>query len=111
MLRGFLLINKSSGPTSHDAVDQLRQITGLKKIGHAGTLDPLAEGLLIVAVGREATKQIKQFVKLDKEYLADIQLGLTTDSYDRLGKIISQYQGQPIEKGEIDKIIGKFIGQ
>ena len=84
---GFLLINKSPGPTSHDIIDELRKITNIKKIGHAGTLDPFASGLLIVAIGRSATKQISRFVKLDKEYLTTLRLGVETDTYDRTGKI------------------------
>jgi len=66
----------------------LRKITGVKKIGHAGTLDPFASGLLICAIGREVTREISKFVKLDKEYLAGIFLGAVSDTYDRTGKII-----------------------
>ena len=84
---GFMLINKPIGPTSHDIIDQLRQITGIKKIGHAGTLDPMAGGLLLVAIGREATKKINQFVKLDKKYQATLFLGAVSDTYDKEGKI------------------------
>ncbi len=63
---GYLLVNKPIGLTSHDVVDFLRKITKIKKIGHAGTLDPLAEGLLILAIGRQATKNISFFSSLDK---------------------------------------------
>jgi len=59
----FLLVNKPTGPTSHDVIDKLRKITDIKKIGHAGTLDPFASGLLLVAIGRESTKEISKFVK------------------------------------------------
>lgn len=107
---GFILINKHSGPTSHDIVDQLRQITKIKKIGHAGTLDPLASGLLIVAIGREATKQIDQFVKLDKEYLVEIRLGIKTDTYDQEGKVLERYEGSKIAKKDVKKAVKKFIG-
>ena len=64
-MNGFLLINKPAGPTSHDIVNQLRRITGIRQIGHAGTLDPFADGLLIVAV-EASTKLLKYFVGLDK---------------------------------------------
>ncbi|MBU4331861.1 tRNA pseudouridine(55) synthase TruB [Patescibacteria group bacterium] len=84
---GFLLINKPPGPTSHDIIDELREITNIRKIGHAGTLDPFASGLLIVAVGREATRQISEFVKLDKKYVARLRLGYVSDTYDRTGVI------------------------
>ena len=86
---GFLLINKPSGPTSHDIIDQLRRVTGIKKIGHAGTLDPFACGLLIVAVGRESTKQISKYVKLDKEYIATLKLGSTSSTYDPEGETVN----------------------
>lgn len=107
---GFLLINKPVGPTSHDIIDRLRRLTGIKKIGHAGTLDPFASGLLICAVGREATKEIDKFVKLDKEYIATLHLGAVTDSYDRTGKIIKEYAGKPIAEEVINQAVLEFIG-
>ena len=64
---GFILINKPTGPTSHDVVDALRKITGIRKIGHAGTLDPFASGLLILGVGRDATKKLSIFLKFKSE--------------------------------------------
>lgn len=87
---GFIIINKQSGPTSHDIIFGLRRSTGIKKIGHAGTLDPFASGVLICALGREATKRIREFTDMDKEYVADIVLGAETDTYDRTGKIINK---------------------
>ncbi len=108
---GFLLINKPVGPTSHDVISRLRKITGIKKIGHAGTLDPLAEGLLLVAIGRQATKNIQQFVGLDKQYLAEIKLGEETDTYDREGQILKKYQGPKIEKKIIKNSLQKFLGE
>jgi tRNA pseudouridine55 synthase len=83
----FLLLNKPAGPTSHDMINKLRRITGLKKIGHAGTLDPFAEGLLLIAVGRESTREISKFVGLDKKYLTTLKLGATSDTQDRTGII------------------------
>jgi len=106
----FLLIHKSSGPTSHDIIDELRQITGIKKIGHAGTLDPFASGLLIVAVGRESTRQISDFVKLDKEYEATLKLGVVSDSYDRTGEIQLTTNNLQLAKEKIEKVLEKFIG-
>ena len=108
---GFLLIDKPLGWTSYDIIGYLRKITGIRRIGHAGTLDPLASGLLIVAVGREATRQIDNFMKMDKEYLAKIFLGKTTETYDREGKITSRYQGKKITKKELLKKLEKFKGQ
>lgn len=109
---GFLLIDKPSGITSHDVIDYLRKITGLKKIGHAGTLDPFATGLLIVAVGREATKKLTRLIKLDKEYLASLHLGLSTDTYDRTGKIMDKYAaGRRPRRKEIKDVLMSFIGE
>ncbi|MFH1412444.1 MAG: tRNA pseudouridine(55) synthase TruB [bacterium] len=110
MNSGFILINKHSGPTSHDVVDELRKITDIKKIGHAGTLDPLASGLMILGISREATRKIDQFVKLDKEYVADIKLGAQTDTYDREGQIIKNDFKAILEK-EIKKVLKKFLGK
>ena len=87
---GFILINKSSGPTSHDIINQLRRLTNIKKIGHAGTLDPFASGLLICAIGREATKNISRFADLSKDYEAVLVLGVSSDTYDRTGRLEEQ---------------------
>ncbi|MCX6741091.1 MAG: tRNA pseudouridine(55) synthase TruB, partial [Candidatus Parcubacteria bacterium] len=84
----FLLINKPTGITSHDVISRLRRITGIRKIGHAGTLDPFATGLLVVAINRESTKEIDSFVKLDKEYVATVKFGAESDTYDRTGEIV-----------------------
>ncbi len=107
----YLLVNKPVGPTSHDVVDFLRQVTTIRKIGHAGTLDPLAEGLLILAIGRQATKNISDFSCLDKEYEAEIRLGQETDTYDGEGKILKEYSGDLIKKKEIKLALKKFIGE
>lgn len=77
-----ILIDKDTEWTSFDVVAKLRRILGIKKIGHAGTLDPLATGLLIVCVGRPATKLISEFQNSSKTYLATIKLGASTISYD-----------------------------
>ncbi|MFA5133544.1 MAG: tRNA pseudouridine(55) synthase TruB [Patescibacteria group bacterium] len=112
MNSGFILINKPSGPTSHDIIDRLRRITGERRIGHAGTLDPFANGLLIVAVGREATRQISDFSKLDKTYIAKLRLGATSDTQDRTGKIQLQITNEElrITEEKIKKALEKFTG-
>jgi len=89
METGFLLIDKIPGPTSHDVVDTLRRKTGEKKIGHAGTLDPFASGLLLMAIGREATREISKFVGLNKEYEAEIVLGVRSTTLDPEGELES----------------------
>jgi len=90
---GFLLVDKPAGWTSFDVVAKLRSTTGIKKIGHAGTLDPFATGLLVVAVGREATKQIDRFVKQDKTYETQFKIGYTSTTGDPEGEI------QPVDDG------------
>ncbi len=85
--QGFLLIDKPEGITSHDVIDVLRRKLHERRIGHAGTLDPFATGLLIVAVRREATKQLAKFVGLDKEYEATFVLGATSTTGDPEGVI------------------------
>ena len=112
MNSGFLLINKPSGPTSHDIIDRLRHITGIRKIGHAGTLDPFASGLLIVAVERTATRRLSEFVGLDKSYEAVLQLGYTSDTHDREGKIqVTSNKEQTITKKQILEVLKTFVGE
>ncbi|MBD3248063.1 tRNA pseudouridine(55) synthase TruB [Candidatus Falkowbacteria bacterium] len=108
---GFILIDKPAGITSFGVIARLRKITGIKKIGHAGTLDPFATGLLIVAISREATRKIDQYVKLDKEYEALIDLSEITDTYDKDGKTIFEYKGEPIKKKKIKKVLKSFVGK
>ncbi len=108
---GFILIDKPAGITSFGVIARLRKITGIKKIGHAGTLDPFATGLLIVAIGRGATREIDKYVKLDKEYEALIDLSRTTDTYDKEGKTTFEYKGKKIEKKELKEILKGFIGK
>ncbi|MEW5822445.1 MAG: tRNA pseudouridine(55) synthase TruB [Cyanobacteriota bacterium] len=92
MLTGILNINKPINFTSHDTINKLRKILKTKKIGHAGTLDPLAIGVLPVFIGKY-TKLI-QFLPGEKEYIAEITLGITTDSYDSEGEILSKQKGE-----------------
>jgi len=87
MDEGFLLIDKPEGITSHDVVDRLRRITGVQRIGHAGTLDPFATGLLVVGVGRGATKRLSEVMGQDKIYEATAMLGAVSETQDKTGKI------------------------
>ncbi len=109
---GFLLIDKPAGITSHDVVDKLRRITGIKKIGHAGTLDPFATGLLLMAIGREATREISGFVGLDKVYEAEFVLGATTETLDSEGDFIQDvgaYDHTSL-RDEIEKAMQSLTG-
>jgi len=86
---GVLLVDKPKGITSHDVVDRVRRIFRMKKVGHAGTLDPMATGLLIMLVGK-ATKISQYLMSLDKEYTGTLQLGEATDSHDAEGEVVSE---------------------
>ncbi len=87
MRHGFLLVRKPAGPTSHDVVGTVRRALNERSIGHLGTLDPAAEGLLVLAVGAKALKVIELFTGLPKEYEADVTLGAVSTTYDRDGMI------------------------
>lgn len=87
MRHGFLLANKPKGPTSHDVVDTVRRLLHEKDIGHLGTLDPTASGLLILAVGGKALKVIELFQNLHKEYRACVHFGAVSSTYDSEGNI------------------------
>ncbi len=111
---GIYLIDKPSGPTSHDIVNYVRRQSGIKRVGHAGTLDPLASGLLIILVGREFTKQQARFLKQDKSYLVSARLGLSTDTYDITGQVTAQAtweQVAPLTTAQIKTQLAQFQGQ
>jgi tRNA pseudouridine55 synthase len=111
MNSGIYPIYKSKGPTSHDIIDKLRRVCGIKKIGHAGTLDPLASGVLVVGIGREATKKLGGIVKKEKEYIADIKLGEASTTFDAEGiKIKIKLKKKPT-LFEVEKTAREFIGK
>ena len=109
----FLLIDKPKGITSHDVIDDIRKITGVKKVGHAGTLDPNATGLLILGVGREATKKLGTIAKdTRKIYEAEICLGEERDTDDSEGVAISKVKGfLPPGENEVRLILVTFLGE
>lgn len=111
MSQKYLLIDKPKGLTSHDVVDTLRRITGVKKIGHAGTLDPNATGLLIIGIGRESTKNLWLLANQStKEYEAEIFLGETKDTFDAEGMTISTSKFMP-RLSEVELVLKKMIGK
>lgn len=85
-MESIFAVNKPKGITSHDVIDILRRETGERRIGHAGTLDPLAEGVLVVAVGRDATKQLATIVAKEKEYIAKVHFGASSTTDDNEGE-------------------------
>ena len=107
---GFLLINKEKGPTSHDMVNRLRNILSYRKIGHTGTLDPAACGLLLTCLGKGC--KIVQFLdQWDKEYQATIKLGEETDTYDAQGEIAKVTDNLNLSQDKIEKAILSFKGE
>jgi tRNA pseudouridine55 synthase len=108
---GFLLIDKPAGWTSHDVVGKLRRITGVSRIGHAGTLDPFATGLLIVGVGRSCTKRLGEFLGQPKSYEAVAVLGATTATQDKDGKIIVTADASLPTEAQIRAMLPRFTGE
>ncbi len=106
----LLLINKPPGATSHDIVAVMRKKTGIKRVGHAGTLDPFATGLLIVLVGRDATKRQSEFLGMDKTYEAVIRLGATSTTEDPTGIITESPTMAPVLHSIIDSTVLSFVG-
>lgn len=107
---GILLVNKPSGITSFGVVARLRRITGVKKIGHAGTLDPFATGLLIILVGKNYTRKSALFMGKDKTYRARVRLGISTDTYDIDGTLVSTSEKIP-SPDEIADALAKQQGE
>jgi tRNA pseudouridine55 synthase len=109
-VNGVLLIDKPSGPTSFDAVRAVRRAAGQRKVGHAGTLDPLASGLLVICVG-QGTKLVPFLMAGDKRYLATVRLGFETDTDDALGEPTADTS--PVELGpdEVVAVLGRFRGE
>ena len=111
MSDGVILIDKPVGPTSFQMVQRVRRALGVKKVGHAGTLDPFASGLLVICVGRPATKQISRFMAGEKEYEARMRLGVETDSQDLEGKVIRHRSVPKLSRERIDRILAGFVGE
>ncbi|HEX3857112.1 MAG TPA: tRNA pseudouridine(55) synthase TruB [Verrucomicrobiae bacterium] len=108
-LDGAILIDKPVGPTSHDVVDAIRRRFQIKKVGHCGTLDPNATGLLIIVLGR-GTKLSEKLMGDDKVYEGTIKFGETTNSYDADGEILETKPVPPLTLGGLNEEAAKFIG-
>jgi len=106
---GILNINKPAGLTSHDVVQRVRHILGIKKVGHSGTLDPLATGVLLVAVG-QATRLIEYITPGEKVYHATFALGVETDTFDSDGEITATADPTAITRNDLQHAISQFIG-
>jgi tRNA pseudouridine55 synthase len=106
---GVLLVDKAAGMTSHDVVALVRRQLQIKKVGHCGTLDPIATGLLILTLGR-GTKIQDLLMSEDKEYSGTLLLGQTTDTQDRAGQVISERSVPALEEKEVHLAFDKFRG-
>jgi len=104
---GLLLVNKPSGCTSHDVVAQVRKIFKTKEVGHSGTLDPIASGLMVILIG-EATKLSNYITEGDKSYQVDVRLGVETDTLDITGQILSEKPVQSTESEIINKAMSLY---
>lgn len=109
-MNGLIILNKPLKMSSHDAVNKVRKILKIKKVGHTGTLDPLATGVLIICIG-DATKLSRYLTTDTKEYRAKITLGFSTKTYDLEGEIVEQLKDFEISDEEIDETIESFIGK
>jgi tRNA pseudouridine55 synthase len=108
-LDGAILIDKPAGPTSHDVVDAIRRQFGIKKVGHCGTLDPNATGLLIIVLGR-GTKLSERLMADDKVYEGTIKFGETTNSYDADGELEVSLPVPPMKLSELNETAAQFLG-
>ena len=110
VFEGILLVDKPAGITSHDIVDRLRRKLKMKKIGHAGTLDPLATGLMIMLIGK-ATKVSQFLISLDKSYDGEFLLGVETDSQDADGEVVSEKPvTDDVDQEKVEEEMRTFLG-
>lgn len=107
---GIIVVNKPSGCTSHDIVSKIRKSLKLKKVGHTGTLDPLATGVLPILLGN-ATKLSKYLINHDKEYVATIKLGVKTETGDIEGSIIDEQKVPLFTEEQIIEVLNSFVGK
>jgi tRNA pseudouridine55 synthase len=108
-LNGVLLLDKGEGPTSHDIVALARRVLGVRRIGHAGTLDPLATGLLVLMVGK-ATRLASFLSGMDKTYRGSLRLGISTDTYDRAGTPSGPAREVNVDLETLVRVMDKFRG-
>ncbi len=109
-MNGILNINKPEGPTSFNIVSRIRRLTGEKRVGHAGTLDPAASGVLPVCLGK-GTRVIEYLMDGTKEYRAEIEFGKTTDTYDAAGSVTSIKDSSSVDRNQIETALKNFLGE
>jgi len=109
-INGILIVDKPQGWTSHDVVKKTRNLLGVSKVGHTGTLDPMATGVLVLLVGK-ATKTAKYFENDRKQYLAEVTFGRATDTYDSTGKTTATGDPTKVDKNNLRAVIARFEGE
>ncbi len=109
-LSGILNVDKPPGMTSHDVVNEVRRLAGQRKVGHAGTLDPMATGVLLVCLGR-ATRVSEYLMRGRKRYRATVMLGTATDTYDAEGEVVSTGGSTDFARGDIESVLVRFVGK
>ena len=109
-MNGVLVIYKEKGFTSRDVVNILMDELGTRKVGHTGTLDPMATGVLVVCVG-QGLKLVELLTNHDKEYIAKIRLGIETDTLDITGKVLKEEKVRDYSKEEVEHVLSKFVGK
>lgn len=107
---GFVNVNKPHGVTSHDVVARTRRTLGLKKVGHAGTLDPMATGVLILCLGG-ATRLSEYVMDTTKRYRATVRLGVETDTYDAEGQVVAERDASGITRKDVQRLLPTFVGE
>lgn len=107
---GILIVNKPAGITSHDVVDFIRQKFNMARVGHAGTLDPMATGVLVMLLGK-ATKLSSTFTNHDKQYIAKVYFGKSTDTQDASGRVVEEKNIDSLDIESIKKALRNFIGE
>ena len=109
MYDGIIIINKEKGYTSHDVVNVVRKTLGMRKVGHTGTLDPEAEGVLPICLGK-GTKVSDMLMFSNKKYIAGIKLGVATDTQDIWGEVIKT-SDNAVSREEFEKVVNSFVGE
>jgi tRNA pseudouridine55 synthase len=109
LLEGILVVDKPLGPTSHDIVDRVRKVFGIRKVGHGGTLDPLATGVLVLLLGK-ATRMASLFLGSDKGYEGTVRLGASTDSHDAAGEVTREGDFSAVTAERLEEVMQGFTG-
>ena len=107
---GFIIINKKENMTSRDVVNIVCKKLHTKKVGHTGTLDPMAKGVLVIAVNK-ALKLVDDITSLNKEYIAEVTLGIKTDTLDITGNVLEKEDVKSINKKSIEEVLNSFVGE